>query len=197
MESNEESKEEYKRKEPETKSVTAGDIIFMFAAIGITLFIVFFVAQRTVVSGNSMNPTLNNGDNLIVEKVSYRFSDPKRFDVIVFPPEGRKHEYFIKRVIGLPGETVRIDEEGHIYINDALLEENYGAETIQPVREDGKDNIGLAKEGITLKDDEFFVLGDNRNHSVDSRFEAVGPVKRSIITGRAWIRFAPSFNAVE
>lgn len=176
------------------------DAVFLVVAVTVTMLIVLFVAQRTVVSGHSMNPTLSDGDNLIVEKISYCFNDPKRFDVIVFPPHGEKGifaEYYIKRVIGLPGETVKIDENGNIYINDVLLEENYGAEPIKSVRDDGIENIGLARDGITLGNDEFFVLGDNRNHSTDSRFESVGPVKRSIILGRAWIRFAPSFSTVK
>ncbi len=83
-----------------------------------------------------MMNTLHDGDNLIVEKLSYRFSDPKRFDIIVFPPTGKK-EYYIKRIIGLPGETVQIDENGKIYINGEVLEENYGAETIR-IRKCGK-----------------------------------------------------------
>ena len=89
----------------------------------------------------------------------------------------------IKRIIGLPGETVQIDENGNIYINGELLEENYGAETIQ--------NPGRAANPITLGDDEYFVMGDNRNNSKDSRSEEVGNVKRSQIIGRAWLRIWP------
>lgn len=89
-----------------------------------------------------MQPTLYSGDNLIVEKISYRFNEPKRFDIIVFPYQYAKKTYYIKRVIGLPGETVRIDEEGNIYINDEILEEHYGKEVIL--------SPGLAKDTITL-----------------------------------------------
>jgi signal peptidase I len=91
----------------------------------------------------------------------------------------------IKRIIGLPGENVRIDEDGNIYINDEILEENYGKETIMPYREDGGENLGIALEGITLGEDEYFVLGDNRNASKDSRF--IGPVNRKDISGRICI----------
>ena len=94
-----------------------------------------------------------------------------------------RKEYYIKRIIGLPGETVQIDENGNIYINGELLEENYGAETIQ--------NPGRAAKPITLGDDEYFVMGDNRNNSKDSRSEEVGNVKRSQIIGRAWLRIWP------
>ena len=158
-------------------------IFYIGFVIVLTYLIITFVGQRTVVDGWSMNPTLNDRDNLIVEKLSYRFSDPQRFDIIVFPPQGAPNEHYIKRIIGLPGETVQIDEEGNIYINGEILEEDYGLETIA--------NPGRASEPITLGDDEYFVLGDNRNNSTDSRSEKVGNVKRDTITGRAWLRIWP------
>ena len=154
-------------------------VFYIAFVLVLTWVIITFVGQRTRVDGRSMMNTLHDGDNLIVEKLSYRLSDPKRFDIIVFPPTGKK-EYYIKRIIGLPGETVQIDENGNIYINGELLEENYGAETIQ--------NPGRAVKPITLGDDEYFVMGDNRNNSKDSRSEEVGNVKRSQIIGRAWLR---------
>ena len=157
-------------------------VFYIAFVLVLTWVIITFVGQRTRVDGRSMINTLHDGDNLIVEKLSYRFSDPKRFDIIVFPPTGKK-EYYIKRIIGLPGETVQIDENGNIYINGELLEENYGAETIQ--------NPGRAAKPITLGDDEYFVMGDNRNNSKDSRSEEVGNVKRSQIIGRAWLRIWP------
>ena len=157
-------------------------VFYILFVVALTYVIITFVGQRTRVDGRSMMNTLSDGDNLIVEKLSYRFSDPKRFDIIVFPPTGKK-EYYIKRIIGLPGETVQIDENGNIYINGELLEENYGAETIQ--------NPGRAAKPITLGDDEYFVMGDNRNNSKDSRSEEVGNVKRSQIIGRAWLRIWP------
>ncbi len=159
-------------------------IFYILFVVALTYLIIHFVGQRTVVDGRSMEDTLHNGDNLIVEKLSYRFGDPKRFDIIVFPPKGSPKEFYIKRIIGLPGETVQIDEEGTIYINGEVLEENYGKETIL--------NPGGAAEPITLGDDEYFVLGDNRNNSRDSRDrEHVGNIKRKDITGRAWVRIWP------
>ena len=83
-------------------------VFYIGFVLVLTWVIITFVGQRTRVDGRSMENTLHNGDNLIVEKLSYRFSDPKRFDIIVFPPTGKK-EYYIKRIIGLPGETVQID----------------------------------------------------------------------------------------
>lgn len=149
---------------------------------GITFLIITFVGQRTKVSGNSMYDTLENGDNLILEKLSYRFHDPERFDIVVFRYTHRENTFYIKRVIGLPGETVQIIDS-KIYINGELLEENYGYEPIQDAKR--------ASEPITLGEDEYFVLGDNRNDSSDSRDPAVGNVKRSQIIGKAWLRIWP------
>ena len=154
-------------------------LVFVFA---ITWFILTFIGQRTVVDGRSMENTLQDKDNLIVEKLSYRFGDPERFDVIVFPPYDTK-EYYIKRIIGMPGETLRIDEDGIIYIDGEVLEEDFGKEMIK--------NPGRAIEEITLGEDEYFVLGDNRNNSTDSRSSQVGNVSREQIIGRAWVRIWP------
>ncbi len=159
-------------------------IFYILFVVVLTYLIIHFVGQRTVVDGRSMENTLHDGDNLIVEKLSYRFGAPKRFDIIVFPPKGSPKDHYIKRIIGLPGETVQIDKDGNILINGEILEENYGKETIQ--------NPGAAAEPITLGDDEYFVLGDNRNNSRDSRdADHVGLVKREDITGRAWVRIWP------
>ena len=144
-----------------------------------------FVGQRTEVEGASMENTLHNGDNLIVDKLSYRFHDPERFDIIVFPFQYQANTYYIKRIIGLPGETVQIMEDGSIYINGEKLEESYGREVIQP------ETIGRAAEPIVLGEDEYFVMGDNRNNSSDSRTDIVGNIKREDIIGKAWLRIWP------
>ena len=162
------------------------EMILYFALVaGITFLIIHFVGQRTVVNGVSMQPTLSDGDNLIVDKLSYRFRDPERFDIIVFPYKHKPKTYYIKRIIGLPGETVQIDEQGNIYINGEILSESYGREIIRP------ENVGLAAEPIVLGEDEYFVMGDNRNNSTDSRFAQVGNIKREDIIGRAWVRIWP------
>ena len=160
------------------------EMVLYFAAVFLLAFlIVTFVGQRTVVEGSSMSPTLSDGDNLIVDKITYRFSDPKRFDVVVFPYQHAKRTYYIKRIIGLPGEEVLIDTEGNIYINGQILEEDYGAEVIL--------NQGRADIPIKLGDDEYFVLGDNRNNSSDSRDFMVGNIKRKDLIGRAFMRIYP------
>ena len=142
-----------------------------------------YVIQRTIVDGDSMNNTLIDEENLLVEKVSYHFKNPERFDVIVFYPYGRDNEeYYIKRVIGLPGETVQIIGSD-IYINGEVLEENFGKDPIH--------RAGIVEEPQTLGDDEFFVLGDNREVSQDSRYEEVGFVKKKNIEGKAILRIFP------
>lgn len=160
-------------------------IVNVLICFAIVFLITHFVGQRTVVSGSSMEDTLSDGDNLIVDKLSYRFHNPERYDVVVFPYQYEEDTYYIKRIIGLPGEVVNIDSDGTVYINGEPLDENYGTETIL--------NSGLASSDIVLGEDEYFVLGDNRNNSTDSRFEQVGNIHGSDIVGKAWVRVYP-FN---
>lgn len=159
--------------------------IYLLCVLGAVWLVITFVGQRTEVEGASMENTLHNGDNLIVDKLSYRFHDPERFDIIVFPFQFQDNTYYIKRIIGLPGETVQIMDDGSIYINGKKLEENYGMEVIKP------ETIGRAAEPIELGDDEYFVMGDNRNNSSDSRTDMVGNIKRENIIGKAWLRIWP------
>lgn len=164
--------------------------IYLLTILCITYLVIQYVGQRTEVNGESMEPTLSSGDNLIVDKISYRFHEPQRFDIIVFPFMYRSETYYIKRIIGLPGETVQISEDGKIYINGEELIESYGKEVMEA------EHIGLAREPITLGDDEYFVLGDNRNNSSDSRMYEVGNIKRDQIIGRAWVRIWP-FTSIQ
>lgn len=159
--------------------------LYLLGVLLLTWFLTTYVGVRTVVDGGSMETTLSHQDNLIVDKITYRFSDPKRFDIIVFPFQYEEDTFYIKRIIGLPGETVQIDEQGKIYINGEVLEESYGREVIRP------DNIGIAAEPVVLGEDEYFVMGDNRNNSSDSRTEMVGNIHRKDIIGRAWLRIWP------
>ena len=159
--------------------------IYLLCVLGAVWLVITFVGQRTEVEGASMENTLHNGDNLIVDKLSYRFHDPERFDIIVFPFQFQDNTYYIKRIIGLPGETVQIMDDGSIYINGEKLEENYGMEVIKP------ETIGRAAEPIELGDDEYFVMGDNRNNSSDSRTDMVGNIKRENIIGKACLRIWP------
>ena len=160
------------------------DLIFYGVLIFVCIYIIpNFVMQRTIVDGSSMEETLSNGDHLYVEKLSYHFDLLKRFDIIVFYPFGReKEEYYVKRIIGLPGETIQI-KEGKIYIDGELLEEDYGMEQIL--------YAGRAAQPVTLGEEEYFVMGDNRNISKDSRYDAVGNVAKKNIGGRAFLRVSP------
>ena len=158
--------------------------IYLLLVFCAAYLIVTYVGQRTQVSGSSMETTLSDGDHLIVDKISYRFEDPERFDIIVFPYQYYTDTYYIKRIIGMPGETVQIDDRGNIYVDGELLEEAYGREVIQ--------NPGRADDPILLGDDEYFVMGDNRNNSSDSRDPSVGNIHRKDIIGRAFIRIWPS-----
>ena len=157
--------------------------ICVVIAIVIALIITNFVASHTKVEGNSMESTLENGDDIIVEKFSYLTNNPERYDIIVFR-ESESVNY-IKRVIALPGETIQITE-GKIYINERAIFDAYGNAKM----EDG----GIAEKPIKLGQDEYFVLGDNRNASKDSRDKAVGVIKRDQIIGKAWLRVLPFDN---
>lgn len=159
--------------------------LYLLIVLCATYLVITFVGQRTVVEGESMETTLSDGDNLIVDKLTYRFNDPERFDIIVFPFQYQEDTYYIKRIIGLPGETVQIDEKGNIYINGEILQESYGREIIFP------ENVGIAIDPIVLGEDEYFVMGDNRNNSSDSRTEIVGNIHRDDIIGKAWLRIWP------
>lgn len=142
-----------------------------------------YVTGGSIVDGPSMNDTLQDGDRLVLNKFTYRVTDLDRFDIIVFKYAYDTDTYYVKRIIGLPGESVRIDEQGQIWINDELLEENYGKETME--------DPGIAAEPVNLRAGEYFVLGDNRNNSIDSRSPDVGIVRKSQILGSAWLRLYP------
>lgn len=184
------------RKETETenegKKRSAGRellswILYILLVIALTWFVITFIGQRTRVEGHSMETTLSDGDNLIVDKLTYHFTDPKRYDVIVFPYQHAENTYYIKRIIGLPGETVQVKTDGYVYINGERLDEHFGAELME--------DPGIVAEEIQLGENEYFVLGDNRNHSSDSRDPSVGILTRDQIIGRAWLRIYP-FNKI-
>lgn len=184
--SKEDNKEEAPEQEQSIWRSLGGTLLYLLVIVLLTWVIVTFVGQRTKVDGHSMEPTLSDGDNLIVDKLSYRFRDPERYDIIVFPYQHAENTYYIKRIIGLPGDTVQVID-GYMYINGKKLDEHYGAEVME--------DPGIAAEPIKLGDDEYFVLGDNRNHSSDSRVANVGVLTRDMLIGRAWVRIYP-FNKI-
>lgn len=165
-------------------------LLLFLLGLALCLFIQKYVARLTIVSGSSMNDTLQNGDWVITEKVSYTFSKPQRFDVILFPyTDSRGNtEYLVKRIIALPGEAIEI-KDGRIYINEELLEDPYAKESWN--------FAGVAGTLQVMGDDEYFVMGDNRNDSTDSRAmdvygqPIIGPVHLKEIVGKVWLRLTP------
>lgn len=158
-------------------------IVYLLIIFVLAYLLLNYVAQRVLVDGSSMNPTLYDNDSVIVDKLSYRFGTPERYDIIVFRYLRQDDTYYIKRIIGLPGETVQIID-GYVYINGERLESDiYGNDVML--------SAGRASEPITLGEYEYFVLGDNRNGSSDGRSELVGNVTRSQIVGKAFVRIWP------
>jgi len=154
----------------------------------IFVFLIFnFVGQKTNVVGKSMEPTLFDGDQLVIDKLSYRFGEVERFDIIVFPYEPKL--YYIKRVIALPGETVSI-VDGEVLVNDEVIDDEFGFDIIM--------NYGNNLP-LTVPDNEYFVMGDNRNKSSDSRYTDVGTIDKEDIIGKAIVRIWPfdNFGALE
>lgn len=145
--------------------------------------LVYFIGLRTSVVGQSMAKTLDAGDEILVNRFIYKVLEPKTGDIIVFLPNGNeKSHYYVKRVIGVAGDTVQI-KDGVLYLNGEEYEEEIDSETIQ--------EAGLAEEELTIGEDEYFVLGDNRNNSEDSRYANIGNVKKEHIIGKAWFIVSP------
>jgi len=148
----------------------------------VVFFIITFIVQPTTVDGQSMEPTLHDKDQLVLEKVSHWFVGYERNDIIVFPYLLEDDKYYIKRIIGLPGETVTL-LDGYIYINDKKLD--------NPSHLDLIIEQGSVIFPVVVPDNTYFVLGDNRNHSKDSRFTDVGFIKEKDILGKAVLRVFP------
>ncbi len=147
-------------------------------ALLIALLINVFVGQATRVEGQSMEPNLHSDQRLVVEKLSYRFHGPQRFDIVVIRMPSQGEELLIKRVIGLPGEIVEF-KDGHVFVNGEMLEESFTSEETQAGR----------RSAVTVPPLHVFVLGDNRNRSNDSRSFGAVPIEN--IIGRAWFSYWP------
>ena len=162
------------------------EILSWFVEILVVIIIAYVMVEsfgfRTSVVGQAMESTLKNEEQILVNKFGYLISQPKAGDVIVFLPNGNeKSHYYVRRVIGTPGDKVQI-LDGAVYINGNLYNEKTAVSSV--------DDPGLAEDEIILGDDEYFVLGDNRNNSEDSRFANIGNVKKDYIIGKAWFHFA-------
>ena len=181
-----EKKNASEKKEKSTAQNILGTIAYIIGVCVFVFLILHFVGQRTVVNGSSMDTTLANGQNLVMDKLSYRFHDPERYDIIIFPgpEEFGQHPYYIKRIIGMPGETVQI-KDGKVYINDSEtpLEDSYVPET--PLGSFGP---------YEVPENCYFMMGDNRNNSKDSRYWTNTFVRFDQIVGKAEIRYFPSIK---
>ena len=168
------------------------DVFEMFIGCIIVVFlafvIIFSVGMKTSVVGDSMEPGLYNGQEILMNRVIYRLSSPKRGDVVVFLPNGNQNShYYVKRVVGLPGETIQI-RDGSVYVDDIPLEEDESFDKII--------DAGIAENELKLAVDEYFVLGDNRNSSEDSRSGNIGAVKKDTIAGKAWFRLSEEWESM-
>lgn len=163
-------------------------LVEIAAAILLGFLLVRYGAEKMMVSGSSMETILNHDDSVVIDKLTKKVRDYKRFDVIAFQQHRKDHSYYnIKRIVGLPGEVVQIIG-GEVYIDGEVLKDPYAG--------DGMANAGVASNEVVLEENEYFVLGDNRNNSEDSRFASIGNVVKSDIIGRVWIRLSPGFAIV-
>ena len=157
-------------------------IVELVVVIGLAYVLVSFFGIRTNVVGQAMEQTLENDDDILVNKFAYIISKPKQGDVIVFLPNGnKKSHYYVRRVVAVPGDTVQI-KDGALYVNDELYKESTDVASME--------DAGIASDAVKLEKDEYFVLGDNRTNSEDSRYANIGNVKRDYIIGKAWFRFS-------
>ena len=151
-------------------------IFGIFASVFVAFVVVYAVGMSTGVVGVSMEPALYNGQQVLINRYAYLLSSPKVNDVVVFLPNGNKNShYYIKRIVALPGDTVQIIG-GRLYVNSVYIGDGF----------DKMADAGIAENPLTLGTDEYFVLGDNRNNSEDSRSANIGPVKGVDIIGEVW-----------
>lgn len=172
----------YKRRK-KVSSDAIREISNYFLGIGLALLMAFFLVysfgMRTSVIGVSMENTLYNGQMVLVNKIAYLLFPPKAGDIVVFLPNGNANtHYYVKRVVATPGDKVEF-RDGRLYVND-IMEENEQYDKVA--------DPGIAEEAVTVGEDEFFVLGDNRNNSEDSRSGNIGLVKRDLIEGKVWFQ---------
>ena len=172
-------------KEKKINKSTIHEILSTLFYCGVAVFLafvlVFSVGMKISMVGVSMEPALYNGQEVLINRFIYKITSPKRGDVIAFLPNGNQNShYYLKRIVGLPGESIQIID-GYVYINgERVPEDEY----------DKMADYGIAENEIQLGSDEYFVLGDNRNMSEDSRSGNIGAVKKDTIAGKAWFHLS-------
>lgn len=180
----------YQKKKKLNKSVLrecATALFYMAAAVLLAFVLVFCMGIKTSVIGDSMSPTLTNGQEILINRLIYSVSTPKRGDVVVFLPNGNENaHYYVKRVVGLPGETIQI-RNGQVYID---------GERYSGVAYDKISDAGIAEYPVTIGKNEYFVLGDNVNSSEDSRSANIGVVHADDIIGKAWFHMKGAYEGM-
>ena len=161
------------------------EVLSWIGSIAIVIVLAYvtvsFFGKRTTVVGQAMYPTLESNEQIWVNRLAFAIGNPHAGDVVVFLPNGNeKSHYYVRRVVACPGDTVQI-QDGALYVNGSLYQEKVDVPAME--------EAGLAEEPITLASDEFFLLGDNRNNSEDSRFANIGNVKKDYIVGKPWFHF--------
>ena len=170
----------YQEPEESTIQILVNWIVDIVVVVAFACYLVYAVGSRVEVSGSSMSPVLSSGDVVLINRIVYDLGTPARYDIAVFEKENSS--YNMKRIIGLPGETVQI-RNNLVYIDGKPLDTDdiLGQATI----------AGIAEYPIELGGDEYFLLGDNRESSEDSRFAGIGTIKREQLTGKVWFKFQP------
>ncbi len=165
-----------------------GTLFCCFAAVLLAFVLVFSVGMKISVIGVSMEPALYNGQEVLINRFVYKLFSPKRGDVVAFLPNGNTNShYYLKRVVGLPGERIQIID-GYVYIDGEPLGEDESYDKIA--------EAGIAETEILLGNNEYFVLGDNRNSSEDSRSGNIGAIGRETITGKAWFKMGSGWESI-
>ncbi len=169
----------YQSDEPNLIRRLCSWVVDIAVALAFAWFCLYFFGTQVTVSGQSMQPLLNSGDVVLINRLAYEIGKPDRMDVVMF--ERGDGKAYVKRVIGIPGDVVQI-VNGTVYVND------------EPIEEEGLGQgalAGLAEYPIELEQGEYFLLGDNRDSSEDSRFANVGNVAESQIVGQVWLQLFP------
>ena len=175
-------REEKKTITPELVKEIFSYCFYTVFAVFVAFVLVISFGKRVKTIGDSMNPALTNGQSVLVNRIVYKLFSPKKGDVVVFLPNGNeKSHYYIKRVVAVSGETVQI-KDGFLYVNgEVVSDESHDYDKME--------DAGIAENEIKLGNGEFFVLGDNRNSSEDSRSANIGVVKLATIAGKAWFGY--------
>lgn len=170
----------YQEPEESRIQIAVNWIVDIVVVIAFACYLVYAVGSRVEVTGSSMSPVLNSGDEVLINRLAYDLGSPERFDIAVFQKDNAS--YNTRRIIGLPGETVQI-KDNRVLINGSPLiaEEELGYAAI----------AGAAEFPIELGEKEYFLLGDNRESSEDSRFAGIGTIKDSQLIGKVWLKFQP------